>query len=66
MTIKTPILDVATKAAKCGVATNRVRLTQDEAKRIREAERQGGHDAGLKTVLAILRERSQRRAQNTL
>jgi hypothetical protein len=41
------------------VVTNRFQVTQHEAKRIRRAEAAGGHDAGLREVLLILREKSQ-------
>jgi len=39
---KTPVLDLATKAARQGSATARFRISADEAKRIREAEAAGG------------------------
>jgi len=53
---KTPVLDLATKAARQGSATAKFRVTPDEAKRIREAEATGGQSAGLKIVLQLLRE----------
>jgi hypothetical protein len=39
---KTPVLELATKAARQGTATARLTVSPEEAARIREAERQGG------------------------
>jgi len=57
---KTPITDLSRKAAQQGIATSRFRVTPDEAKRIREAEAAGGHQAGLALVLQILRAKTRR------
>jgi hypothetical protein len=47
-------------AHKNGAVVNRIRVSPDEAGRIRKAERQGGHQAGLVVVLQILREKQKR------
>ena len=44
-----------------GAVSNRFRVNPDEVKRIRAAEKAGGHDQGLKVVLEILRERNRGR-----
>jgi hypothetical protein len=57
---KTPVLDVATKAARQGTATARLTISPGEAKRIREAEAAGGPQAGLLVVLQLLRDRQEK------
>ncbi len=52
---KTPVLDLATKAARQGIAATKFTVSPEEAQRIREAEAAGGHQAGLALVLQILR-----------
>jgi hypothetical protein len=42
-------------AHKNGAVANRLRLSGNEADRIRKAEAAGGHDQGLRIVLAIRR-----------
>ncbi len=54
---KTLVADLATKAARCGVATTCLRLTQEETLRIRRAEAQGGQQAGLAVIVQLLRKR---------
>jgi hypothetical protein len=57
--MKTPLLNLAGKAAKMGTATATFHVTREEARRIREAEARGGQQAGLATVIRILREKNQ-------
>jgi hypothetical protein len=46
-----------------GATSNPFSVSQAEAKRIRDAENSGGHNAGLRTVLEILREKNEARAR---
>lgn len=55
---QTPLIDLGRNAARQGVATSRFSVSLEEAKAIREAERKGGREAGLVTVLRILRSRT--------
>jgi hypothetical protein len=55
--MKTPLLNLGTKAARTGVSTSTFRVSRDEADQIRRAEREGGKQAGLAVILKILRER---------
>lgn len=50
-------------ALKNGPVAKRVSVNSEEVRRIRAAERKGGHDAGLVTVLTILREKNRARAR---
>ncbi len=45
-------------AHRMGAVTNRMRISKSEAMRIRNAEKRGGHEAGLIVVLQILREKN--------
>ena len=55
------LLSVIKSAHRMGAVSNRFRVGPDEVKRIRAAEKAGGHDQGLKVVLEILRERNRAR-----
>jgi len=50
-------------ALKNGAKISRIQVSQSDAARIRKAERQGGHDLGLITVLTILREKNEASAR---
>jgi hypothetical protein len=59
MKIKLPTLrTVVQNAHKNGAVANRFRVSPEEAVRIRNAEK-SGHDAGMRVVLEILREKNQ-------
>ncbi len=58
---QTPVIDLGRNAARQGVATSKFSVSPDEAKRIREAECQGGHQAGLVVVPQLLSERQKAR-----
>jgi hypothetical protein len=49
-------------ASRSGAVANRFQVSREEAERIRKAERQGGHQAGLVVVLQLLREKNQDRS----
>ena len=51
---KTPVLNMATKAARQGVATSRFTITKEQAQQLRVEERHGGREAGLRFVLKLL------------
>jgi hypothetical protein len=53
-------------AHRMGATSNRFSVSQDEADRIRRAEAQGGHDAGLRVVLEILREKNATRMRDKI
>lgn len=60
--MKLPSLRTLVQGAyRMGAVANRFRVTPEEVKRIRAAEKVGGHDEGLKVVLQILRERNRGR-----
>jgi hypothetical protein len=54
---QTPVLDIATKATKCGTATTRFSITREQAQELRRIEADAGHGAGLRYVLRLLAER---------
>ena len=65
MKIKLPTLrGMIETGLKNSVATSRFRISADEAARIREAEAAGGHDAGLRVVLQLLRDRRKTESMN--
>jgi hypothetical protein len=45
-------------ASRSGAVVNRFQVSKENADRIRKAERQGGHQAGLMIVLQLLREKN--------
>jgi hypothetical protein len=47
------LVDVANSALKQGVSTGRFKISQEDAARIRAAEKRG-HDAGLRVLLEVL------------
>jgi hypothetical protein len=51
---KTPVLDVATKAARQGVATSRFRITREQAAELRRIEADQGQEGGSRYVLKLL------------
>jgi len=57
---KLRLLHLVEGAQKNSVTAGRFRVSREEAARIRRAEEQGGHDAGLRVVLQLLRDRQQR------
>ena len=48
-------------ALKNGTNISRIQVSQSDGARIRRAEAAGGHDAGLRMVLLILREKNHER-----
>jgi hypothetical protein len=59
MKLRLPSLrTVVQNAWKNGAVTNRFQVSQEEAARIRQAERKGGHQEGIKVVLQILHEKN--------
>ena len=50
---KTPLLDVATKAARQGIATARFRIMREQAE-LRRIEADSGQESGLRYALKLL------------
>ena len=60
--MKLPSLRTLVQGAhRMGAISNRFRVSNEEAQRIRDAEKSGGQEAGLKIVLQILREKNRPR-----
>lgn len=55
MKTKNPTLDFIHNVSRAGVGTMRLRISKEEAERIRAAERKGGQAAGVQVILELLR-----------